>query len=298
MIKPLLFYIAIFLLCPSFFGQNESTIIQKINTHVDHVENGAKGILITYEISIKEIKVNYASDSLQEIALNQIEFKIKMTPRTKDQRIIPGYGYESLKDKNGYLELNITQSLNMVEKRNGIKKCFTFIPYASMSLASGKQELKWSIDVKSKDGSNKLYEQHIDDAPFTFNQPTINYFTLNLDSIRVNPYDSHGQSWDQSMYGSEAPDLDFSIFIGHTKVGNIHKGNSYFISFPHQPRKFKFAVAENDEVYIYLKDSDDVIDDDIASWKFDLSNMKKGVNYQQTIRKANLKSFHFVCTLD
>ncbi|MNY23583.1 hypothetical protein D3C86_1572560 [compost metagenome] len=83
--------------------------------------------------------------------------------------------------------------------------------------------------------------------------------------------------------------------MGDLEVGNIHKGNAYFISFAEKPRVFRFLVSENDEVTVYLVDTDDTFHDPIASWRFNTSNMKEGTVYQQKEAKANMESFSFKC---
>ncbi|WP_430402522.1 hypothetical protein [Fluviicola sp.] len=83
--------------------------------------------------------------------------------------------------------------------------------------------------------------------------------------------------------------------MGDLEVGNIHKGNNYSISFSEKPRVFRFLVSENDEVTIFLTDTDDAFHDPIASWRFNTTNMKEGSVYEQKEAKQNMKAFSFKC---
>ena len=85
--------------------------------------------------------------------------------------------------------------------------------------------------------------------------------------------------------------------MGDLEVGNVHKGNAYKISFAGKPRVFRFLISENDEVTIYLSDTDDAFHDPIASWRFNSSNMKEGTVYQQKEAKSNMESFSFQCKI-
>lgn len=109
--------------------------------------------------------------------------------------------------------------------------------------------------------------------------------------------DTHGQSWDYTLSGTNAPDLDFKVTLGDALIGMIHKGNSYFLTFPEKPRVFRFLISENDEVYLTLSDKDEYIDDPIASWRFNSTAMKLNSWYEQTEAKANLEDFHFRCRI-
>lgn len=294
------FYLNIIAIVFSFtlFGQGESELILNATTHIDHVEKGAKGILVNYQLNIDLIKQNYPNDSLQAIALESLKLSFILTPWIAERQVKPGYGFQNLKDKNGFFELNRTHFPTYEEIAKGIMSCEIFIPYSSLQLTSEKQQITWKIDVSTKDGKNIRYSQQIEKITKYFTPPATHYFNVNLDSLIVNFFDTKGQAWDRSMFGSDAPDLDFTIYIGGISVGNIHKGNSYSIVFSDKPRIFKFAISENDEVYISFLDTDNLFHDEIASWKFDTANMKKGVEYKQTEKKANLKDFSFSCKVD
>lgn len=282
----------------TLFGQNESDLILNASTHIDHVENGAKGIIIAYQLNLDHIKQKYPNDSLQDIALKSIELKCRFTPWIIEKQVKPGYGFQNVNDKNGFFELSRSHFPTFEEIAKGKMNCKVFIPYSALKLTHEKQQINWKIDVNTKDGGNISYSKQIEKITETFIPPATQFFSLNLDSLIVNYFDTRGQSWDRSMFGSDAPDLDFTIYIGGISVGNIHKGNSYSIVFSDKPRIFKFAISENDEVYISFLDTDNLFHDEISSWKFDTSNMKKGVVYKQMEQKANLKDFSFSCKVD
>ncbi len=280
------------------FGQNDSDLILNITTHVDHVDGGAKGILINYQLNIGCIKSKYPNDSLRAIAVNFINFKSKITAWNDEKQLKAGYGFQTLTNENGFFEMNKSTSPDDAETKIGIIKCKIFIPYSTLKLETEKQQLKWKLEISTKDGKNIGYSQQKEVITEAFTPPATSLFSVKLDSLIVNFFDSRGQAWDRSMFGSDAPDLDFSIYIGGVQVGNIYKGNSYTIVFSEKPRLFKFAISENDEINSHITDVDNIFHDQIASWKFDSTNMKKGIDYFQTESKTNLKSFSFSCRVD
>jgi hypothetical protein len=281
----------------SLFAQNnQSTLIQHIQVQQDFVEYGVKGIKLTTKIDLKSFQKKYSTDSLLNTALKTAKFSISLTIWKDSNLVTPAFGYAFLQGKNDFIVIKQPISLKNVEIDNS--DCITFIPYAALKLPEGNQTLHFQADLTGKDGFNTTYKQQFISAPISFIKPLTKLFELSLDSIQVKPFDNKGQAWDHELFGADSPDLDFSIKMGSLEVGNIHKGNSYFISFTSKPRIFRFLVSENDEVMIFLIDTDEVFHDAIASWKFDTSNMKEAVSYQQKEAKANLEGFSFKCKVE
>lgn len=279
-------------------GQESTSLIKEIFAEIDVVQNGAKGFSLNYSLDFRALNEKYPTDSLLKNAMKSSFFKIAIQLSQNGRLLKPGYGFAELKDGNGnYLKIS-KQDVTFTELKNGEKSFSIFIPYASFKLSEGSQQISASIDVSLKDAKNEVFKDSKSRDAITFTKPNTHYFVLALDSLCVNSFDTKGQAWDHSFTGSDSPDLDFDISLGNQTVGNIHKGNSYCIVFSEKPRIFKFEISENDEVFIHLKDTDDVYDDDIASWKFDSTNMKEGIFYRQTERKANLQVFSFSCKLE
>ncbi|AEA45310.1 hypothetical protein [Fluviicola taffensis] len=280
----------------SLFAQNTQTnLIQNVQVQHDVVENGVKGIKVTTNIDLKPFQKKYNTDSLLNIALKTAKLSVTLTMLKDSSSVKSAYGYSFLMGKKECIEIKKQISLGTIEIDNS--DCISFIPYAALKLTEGQQTISIQADLSGKDGFNATYKQRAFSTPVSFVKPATRLFELSLDSIQVKSFNAQGQAWDHSLFGADAPDLDFSIKMGNMEVGNIHKGNSYFISFPQKPRVFQFLVSENDEITVFLTDMDDVFHDQIASWRFDTANMKETVSYQQKESKAGIKAFSFRCKI-
>lgn len=271
------------------FSQKDN-IIRDIQVQTDFVENGAKGIRISVSCDYSVLRKKYDSDSLLNKALNTARFSYTLAILQDSNQVKQAFGYQTAFGKSDFVELKLR-----CNPQFGSEVTPLFIPYAALKLKEGKQSLSVSADLTGKDGFNATYKQNTRSAIFTFDKPITKIFECSLDSVVVKPFDNNGQAWDHELFGTDAPDLDFSIKMGDLGVGNIHKGNNYFIAFPAKPRVFRFLVSENDEVTIFLTDIDDAFHDPIASWRFNTTNMKEGTIYEQKDAKQNMKSFSFKC---
>ena len=272
------------------YAQNVENIISDIQVQTDYVENGVKGLRISTTCDYNVLRKKYTTDSIFNHALSQARFSFKLSIFQDTNQVKHAFGYQGAFDKSEFVEVKFK-----CIPRPTSEVTILFIPYASLKLKAGQQSLAISADLSGKDGYNATYKQNTRSALFTFDKPITKIFECSLDSLIVKPLDNKGQAWDHELFGTDAPDLDFSIKLGDLEVGNIHKGNNYFIAFPTKPRVFRFLVSENDEVTIFLTDIDDAFHDPIASWRFDTANMKEGIVYEQKEAKENLKSFSFKC---
>ncbi len=293
-IHPLVFLL-VFAPVGNLFAQSKDPIISDLVVQTDYVENGVKGLRISAACDYEVLRKKYPSDSLLSHALLAAKFSVKLSIFQDSNQVKSAFGYQKAFGKGDFIEFK--QSCNALfpeSKAIPVINVF-FIPYAALKLKEGKQTLYVSADLYGKDGFNTIYKQTKQSAAFTFNKPLTKIFECALDSLIVKPFDKNGQAWDHDLFGTDAPDLDFSIKMGDLEVGNIHKGNNYSIVFPEKPRVFRFLVSENDEVTIFFTDMDDAFHDPIASWRFDTSNMKEGIVYEQKEAKANMKAFSFKC---
>lgn len=278
------------------FGQKPEHIVRDIRVQTDYVENGVKGIRISATCDYSILKKKYATDSLLLIALRQGKFLMRLNLYQDSTSVKPAFGYQSaFSKKRDVIEWSHRCNPEVSDSKPKESVYTFFIPYAAMKLTEGKQDLVVSADLNGKDGFNNTYKQTTHSAVFSFNKPLTKLFECTLDSLVVKPFNKEGQAWDHELFGTDAPDLDFSLKMGDLEVGNVHKGNAYFISFAEKPRVFRFLISENDEVTIYLSDTDDAFNDPIASWRFNSSNMKEGTVYEQKESKANMESFSFKC---
>jgi hypothetical protein len=279
----------------TLFSQNKENIIQDIQVQTDFVENGAKGIRVSITYNYDVLRKKYNSDSLMEHALNTARFSYTLSIFQDSNQVKQAFGYQTVFVKSDFIEIKMRSNPVFLDSKLISESNILFIPYAALKLKEGKQSLSISTDLTGKDGFNATYKQNTRSAVFTFDKPITKIFECSLDSVVVKPFDNNGQAWDHELFGTDAPDLDFSIKMGDVEVGNIHKGNNYFIAFPTKPRVFRFLVSENDEVTISLTDIDDAFHDPIASWRFNTTNMKEGTVYEQKEAKQNMKSFSFKC---
>lgn len=293
----LLIFLLIVISGNSIFAQNKENILPEVSIQTDYVENGVKGFRIVTSCDYKILRKKYASDSLLERALTNAKFSLKLSIFQDTSRVKPAFGYQTAFGKNDFIEIKLPCNPFYLDSKPASVNNVIFIPYAGLKLKEGKQSLSISADLYGKDGLNTTYKQNTRSAVFTFIKPITKIFECALDSLIVKPFDNNGQAWDHELFGTDAPDLDFSIKMGDLEVGNIHKGNNYSILFSAKPRVFRFLVSENDEVTIFLTDIDDAFHDPIASWRFDTSNMKEGTVYEQKEAKQNMKSFSFKCKL-
>lgn len=280
------------------FSQNNENLIQDVVVQTDFVENGVKGILISINCDYNILRKKYETDSLLNHALRQARFSYNLTLFQDSIPIKSAFGYQSAFEKNEILELKFKCDPTWFDSKPIISENKVFIPYAAIKLKEGKQQkISVSIDLYGKDGFNNTYKQNTRSTLFSFDKPFTKIFECALDSLVVKPFNKEGQAWDHELFGTDAPDLDFSIKMGDLEVGNIHKGNAYFITFRDKPRVFRFLISENDEITIYLVDTDNAFHDPIASWRFNTSNMKENIVYQQKEAKSNLESFSFKCKI-
>ncbi len=279
------------------FAQNKENIIPQVKIQMDYVENGVKGFRILTDFDYNALRKKYPADSMLNKALTNAKFSFKLSVFQDTSQVKPAFGYQKTLGKGDFIEIKSSNNPLFFESKPSLSTHIVFIPYAGLKLKEGKQSLSISADLYGKDGFNTTYKQNTRSDVFTFIKPLTKIFECSLDSLIVKPFDNNGQAWDHELFGTDAPDLDFSIKMGDLEVGNIHKGNNYGISFPEKPRVFRFLVSENDEVTIFLTDTDDAFHDPIASWRFDTSNMKEGTIYEQTEAKQNMKSFSFKCKL-
>ncbi len=286
-----------FLFSPDFqlAAQTNENIIQNILIQADYVENGVKGIKVSNTCDFAVLRKKYANDSLLSIALAQSKFSYVLYITQDSTKIKPAFGFKFLAGRREHIEFKVDCKPVLADLNNLSKSYVQFIPYSALFLSEGKQNCVFSFDLNGKDGFNAVYRQNSSSAPLSFVKPPVKVFECSLDSLVVKPFNAQGQAWDHSVFGTDAPDLDFSILLGDLEVGNIHKGNNYAILFPERPRVFRFLISENDEVTLILKDTDDAFHDPIASWRFNSSNMKENVSYQQKEAKANLQAFSFKC---
>ncbi|MDF3026455.1 MAG: hypothetical protein K0S23_762 [Fluviicola sp.] len=293
--KNLFILLLIFLLGNNSFAQNKENIISNIQVQPDFVENGVKGLRISVLCDFPVLRKKYPTDSLLNIALGQAKFTFILSLFQDSNQVKPAFGYQSAFGRGDFLEIKLKCDPQFSDSKPLSVNHFVFIPYAALKLKEGKQNLSVSADLYGKDGFNTPYKQNTRSTVFSFTKPLTKIFECSLDSLVVKPFDNQGQAWDHELFGTDAPDLDFSIKMGDLEVGNIHKGNNYFISFAAKPRVFRFLVSENDEVTIFLTDTDDAFHDPIASWRFNTTNMKEGTVYQQKEAKENLTAFSFKC---
>ena len=281
--------------CHSIMAQNNQNIISDIRVQTDFVENGVKGLRISVLCNYSVLRKKYQTDSMMDQALNQARFFYVLSLFQDSNQVKPAFGYQTAFGKGDFVEIKVKCNPLLADPKSIMENTFLFIPYAALKLKEGKHSLSVSADLNGKDGFNNVYRQNTRSAVFTFTKPLTKIFECSLDSLVVKPFDNQGQAWDHELFGTDAPDLDFSIKMGDLEVGNIHKGNNYFISFAAKPRVFRFLVSVNDEVTIFLTDTDDAFHDPIASWRFDTTNMKEGTVYQQKEAKENLTAFSFKC---
>lgn len=281
----------------TLFAQNKENIIQDIQIQTDFVENGVKGLRISVLCDYPILRKKYSTDSLLNRALTQAKFSFVLSLFQDSNQVKQAFGYQSAFGRSDFLEIKLKCDPQFSDSKPLSVNHFVFIPYAALKLKEGTQSISVSADLHGKDGFNAAYRQNTRSTVFSFTKPLTKIFECSLDSLVVKPFDNQGQAWDHELFGTDAPDLDFSIKMGDLEVGNIHKGNNYFISFPAKPRAFRFLISENDEVTIFLTDTDDAFHDPIASWRFDTSNMKEGTVYQQKEAKQNMQAFSFKCKL-
>lgn len=279
----------------SLSAQSKENIIRGVQVQTDFVENGVKGLRISVLCDYSVLRKKYQTDSMMDRALNQARFFYVLSLFQDSNQVKPAFGYQTAFGKGDFVEMKVKCNPLLADPKSISENTFLFIPYAALKLKEGKHSLSVSADLSGKDGFNNSYRQNTRSTVFSFTKPLTKIFECSLDSLVVKPFDNQGQAWDHELFGTDAPDLDFSIKMGDLEVGNIHKGNNYFISFAAKPRVFRFLVSENDEVTIFLTDTDDAFHDPIASWRFNTTNMKEGTVYQQKEAKENLTAFSFKC---
>jgi len=270
----------------------EAVLIEK-----DVINNGTKGIQISGKCDFQQYRKTYSSDSLMIRAFYDNAFYLTITPQDKDTfSIKPALGYSVL-FPDDQVTVKLKMKPNKVDVKAGKMAFSWFVPYAALKLNSTEQDLNVFLSFYGKDGFNNVVSGKYRTPKISFIKPKIRVCEIQLDSVVVNSHDSKGQVWDANIYSIDKPDLDWSIWLGDKKINSIEKGNSLFINFGLKPRIFKFTISENDEIYIYLIDDDEYLDDPIANWKFNSTSMKDNIVYKQEEPKANIARFSFSCKI-
>ena len=290
------FLVVALLISMNGFAQKATVTFPDLLLQKDVINNGVKGIKISGKCNFSAYKANYVSDSLMNKAFYDNAFYLTISPLLKDSSAIkPALGHNAVfSDDKVSTKLKIKPTIE--EVKSGTTNFSWFVPYASLKLNATDQTVIFSLQFYGKDGLNNVVSGKQITDKITFVKPKTRTFEVKLDSLTVNTLDNNGELWDVNFSSKvDKPDLEWSIMLGDKELGNIQKGNSSSINFGAKPRIFKFTISENDEVYIYLVDEDEFKDDPIANWKYNTSNMKAEVVYQQEEKKVNLSSFSFSC---
>lgn len=286
-----IFFIHVIVL--STWSQQPKVLIQDIVLQKDAVVKGAKGIQVSGNCNFQAFTAVYNNDSLMEIAFDD-DFYLTVTPKMDTNEIEPAMGYNLVfPDKKVAVKLKVVPAT--FELLKGKVPFSTFIPYAAFKLDAGTQELSFLFQFYGKDGFNNVVSGRAVSPKLAFEKPKTRVFECKIDSLEVKQTDSKGQMWDPSLTTIDKPDLKFSFVLGDFRVNSINKHSSYKIDYTQKPLVYRFLISENDEVYFYLADEDELFDDPIANWKFNSTNMFDNVDYQQKQAKANLKGFSFTC---
>lgn len=290
---PFLSLILLQFLAFTAWTQQPKVQIQDIVLQKDAVVKGAKGVQISGNCNFQAFSTVYNNDSLMEIAFDDA-FYLTITPKIDSNEVEPAMGYNLVfPDKKIAVKLKINPAT--FELLKGKTPFTTFIPYAAFKLDAGSHELSFLFQFYGKDGFNNVVTGRAISPKLAFEKPKTRVFECKIDSLEVKQTDSKGQMWDPSLTSIDKPDLKFSFVLGDFRVNSINKHSSYKIDYTEKPLVFRFLISENDEVYFYLADEDELFDDPIANWKFNNTNMFDNVDYQQKQAKANLKGFSFTC---
>ncbi len=278
-------------------AQKQEVSFENVLIEKDYLSSGCKGFRISGRCNFQQYRTSYPSDSLMIRAFYDNAFYLTITPQDKDTfSIKPAMGYSVLFPED-QVTVKLKLKPNKVDVKAG-KLSFTwFVPYAALKLNAAEQDINCFFSFYGKDGFNNVVSGKYRTPKATFVKPKTRVCEIQLDSVVVNNHDTKGQVWDANIYSIDKPDLEWGIWMGDNKINGIEKGNSLFINFGLKPRIFKFMISENDEIYIYLIDDDEYLDDPIANWKFNSTNMKDNIVYKQEEPKANVARFSFSCKM-
>jgi hypothetical protein len=297
MLMPYVLPLSLLFLAFSFFGfsQKPEVSFENVLIEKDFVNGGSKGFQVSGKCDIQAFKANYGSDSLMMRAFFNNAFYLTITPQDKDTfPIKPAMGYSVL-----FAEDKVTTKLKLkpgkTEVRAGKINFTWFVPYAALKLNATSQDINFFFQFYGKDGFNNVVSGKHRTQKINFVKPKTRVCEIQLDSVVVKDHDSKGQVWDANIYMIDKPDLQWSIWLGDKMINSIEKGSSYSINFGLKPRIFKFMISENDEIHVYLVDDDEYLDDPIANWKFNSTNMNDNISYKQEEAKANVTNFSFSC---
>lgn len=281
----------------NLLAQDKPEIIKSISLSADHVEKGVRGINVTVSYNFQFLDSIYPADSILKDAVFASSFKIYLEIFENGKNVSAEMGHNSVTKENGHFYMR-SGIILMQDEVSKDMKANIFIPYASLKLAPEKHTIKLKAWISGKDGLSKSHKSAAQLEELEFTKPATKIFEVAIDSLVVNYFDTRGQAWDRSLFGSDSPDLDFNVYVASVNVGNIYQEDRYFVSSPSTPWIFRFVISENDEVILSLQDRDNIFHDDIASWKFISGNMRPGINYEQNQAKNNMRSFSFRCKVE
>ncbi len=261
-------------------------IISNIGVQTDYTFEGAKGINLTFQYNFLPIIEQTHNDTI----LEDSKFYLKIKLFENNQSVMPAAGYHAIENVDQKLEYVIVFSGMDFDASKISKKVTQFIPYSALNMPQGFHVMHVQAQLSGKDAVGTLYKQTIQKEKIEFDKPATQIFTMNIDHVEVNPFNSSGQAWDYAIFKTDAPDVGVNIMVGNTTVYKKNVNDSYMFAAGPDARNISFTISKNDKVVVKIEDIDIMFHDFIAKWIFSTNKMP-GVLY--TFKKpssTNIKS--------
>lgn len=265
---------------------NELKIISNISVETDYEKDGAKGINISYKYNFLSLVEYDHNDTI----LKDCTFQLKTKLLSNNEPIEPATGYRANTNNNGDLEFSISLTGKDIEATKFDQKVTQFIPYASMKLKDGENNITIQAEMSGKDATGHLHNDIKEKSDVTFKKPITKTFTINIDYIEVQPITTDGQAWDYAFFKTDAPDVGVTVLVGNTTVYKINVNDTYMFAAGPNAKNITFTISEKDRVGVLIQDIDVLFHDFIAKWNFTTHDKKDGILYTYDKAKGNIKS--------
>ncbi len=263
-----------------------SELLQGITVQPEQTLHGVKGFEVICSYSFQSIRTAYGKGKQTDTILDKSSFELICIVYENQIGVKPAAGYGHLansKDEIAFKYAFTNSEVTSTEK-SGAQQMF--IPYSALGMQQGNHTIAIKAIIRGKDGTGKTYEEQEVQRGITFTKPKTRTFHLTIGHIEVTPLDGSGKSWDNSMFGKEAPDVGVTVLVANTAIWHNEVNDTYMFAVGPYSQNIAFLISEDDTVTLLVEDMDVVLrNDHIATWY-----IPTGDNQSNTVQQFEGKS--------
>lgn len=232
-------------------AKEKLNFISNVKVETDSVYMGVIGMYISYELSLKELKLKQKNDSI--VKTSQIIVKAVLTHSENKIKSNPGYG--EISDHDGFLTPQVLQS-GMNFFHSDTERKYIFIPYAAMSINTPNPILNIALEVSCKGKYSNEYEQIIGLKSVTIRKPPVYKATLDIDYIKVSERTPKNTLWDTDLPNNSAPDVSVKVYLATTLIWSDLIDDTYYYSRGTESKSITFYISQYDQIRFLVEDID------------------------------------------